>query len=133
MAALNCEISSRTLKEESPCAHVSFSAANGGDIVAFVTIAHFDHPMLLIRKHEEIYFSNRPHFLWVYGRNKPSWDVGGTLEKLINHSTVSFVIDFHSFCLLYKWTFLFVVIAIMFFQKGCILALACSALLMILF
>ena len=58
----------------SPCAHVSFSSyvANGGDIVACVTIAHFNYPMFLIRKHEEIYFSNRPPFLWVYGRNKPS-------------------------------------------------------------
>ena len=63
-------------------AHVSFSSyvANGGDIVAFVTIAHFDFPMFLIRKHEEIYFSNRPPFLWVYGRNKPFWDVGKTQE-----------------------------------------------------
>jgi len=24
-------------------------------------------------------------FLWVYWKNKPTWDVGRTLEKLVNH------------------------------------------------
>ena len=33
--------------------------------------------------------SNRPHFLWVSWRNKPTWDVGRTLEKLVNHLPAS--------------------------------------------
>ena len=31
------------------------------------------------------YKSIRPHFLWVYWYDKPTWDVGRTLEKLVNH------------------------------------------------
>ena len=29
----------------------------------------------------------RPNFLWVYRCNKPTWDIGGTCKKLINHSS----------------------------------------------
>ena len=29
----------------------------------------------------------RLHFLWVYWRNKPTWDVRRTLEKLENHES----------------------------------------------
>ena len=31
------------------------------------------------------YLSNRTPFLWVYRRDKPTWDVGRTLKKLVNH------------------------------------------------
>ena len=31
------------------------------------------------------YLNNRPHFLGVYQRNKPTRDVGRTREKLRNH------------------------------------------------
>lgn len=32
------------------------------------------------------YKCNRPHFVGVYRYNKPTWDVGRTQEKLVNHS-----------------------------------------------
>ena len=31
------------------------------------------------------FLSNRPQFLWVYRRNKPTRNVGRTREKLVNH------------------------------------------------
>ena len=35
------------------------------------------------------YKSNRPHFLKVYRRNKPNWDVGRIIEKPVNHSSLA--------------------------------------------
>ena len=31
------------------------------------------------------YKSNRRYFVWVYRRDKSTWCVGRTLEKLVNH------------------------------------------------
>ena len=36
-----------------------------------------------------IHKSNRPHFPGVYQRNKATWDVERTLEKLVNHSAAA--------------------------------------------
>ena len=40
----------------------------------------------LIENLKLFYKSNRTHFLRVYRHDKPTWDVGRTLEKLVNHS-----------------------------------------------
>ena len=67
------------------------AVAVGGFVVSLAAVFSEQKHMFpgKLDRFNENYLSNRPQFLGVYRRNKPTRDVGRIREKLVNHESDS--------------------------------------------